>query len=174
MAWRAAISMAAATCSVSSSTRRQSRAAMVPMLTLSWLWHSVERENTLAGMVSFRASAVHADTPDLHGLEAVVDRRALATASGEVLRQSMVVLVVDQQGQLAVQQVGEIGHRGLQRVHGEGDVAAVEMPAVQHQFGITVDQRVVVGAVELVLDVLAHPGSASSSTPMTCGAQRIE
>jgi len=29
---------------------------------LSWLWHSVERENTDAGMVSFSASAVHADT----------------------------------------------------------------------------------------------------------------
>ncbi|HRE17927.1 MAG TPA: 3-methyl-2-oxobutanoate hydroxymethyltransferase, partial [Rhodocyclaceae bacterium] len=33
------------------------------MLTLSWLWHSVERENTEAGMVSFRASAVHAEAP---------------------------------------------------------------------------------------------------------------
>ena len=33
---------------------------MVPMLTLSWLWHSVERENTLAGMVFFNASAVQA------------------------------------------------------------------------------------------------------------------
>ncbi len=35
---------------------------MVPMLTLSWLWHSVERENTLAGMVSLSASAVQAET----------------------------------------------------------------------------------------------------------------
>jgi hypothetical protein len=31
------------------------------MLTLSWLWHSVERENTEAGMVSLSASAVHAE-----------------------------------------------------------------------------------------------------------------
>src|SRR5258707_2750039 len=52
---------AAPTCSVSSRIRRQSRAAMVPMLTLSWLCASVERENTLAGMVSLSASAVHAD-----------------------------------------------------------------------------------------------------------------
>ena len=51
----------AATVSVSSSTRRQSRAAMVPMLTLSWLWHSVLRLKTLAGMVSFSASAVSAE-----------------------------------------------------------------------------------------------------------------
>ena len=36
---------------------------MVPMLTLSWLWHSVEREKTLAGMVCLSASAVQAETP---------------------------------------------------------------------------------------------------------------
>jgi hypothetical protein len=35
---------------------------MVPMLTLSWLWHSVEREKTLAGMLFFSASAVQAET----------------------------------------------------------------------------------------------------------------
>ena len=34
---------------------------MVPMLTLSWLWHSVEREKADAGMVSFSASAVQAE-----------------------------------------------------------------------------------------------------------------
>ena len=51
----------AATVSVSSRTRTQSRAAMVPMLTLSWLWFSVLRLNTLAGIVAFRASAVSAD-----------------------------------------------------------------------------------------------------------------
>ena len=51
----------AATVSVSSRMRRQSRAAMVPMLTLSWLWHSVLRLNTLAGMVSFSASAASAE-----------------------------------------------------------------------------------------------------------------
>ncbi len=32
------------------------------MLTLSWLCDSVDRENALAGIVSFSASAVHADT----------------------------------------------------------------------------------------------------------------
>ena len=35
--WRTVINKAAATCSVNSSTRKQSRAAIVPMLTLSWL-----------------------------------------------------------------------------------------------------------------------------------------
>ncbi|MNT81292.1 hypothetical protein D3C72_2208720 [compost metagenome] len=33
------------------------------MLTLSWLWHSVERENAVAGMVCLSASAVHAEAP---------------------------------------------------------------------------------------------------------------
>jgi hypothetical protein len=51
----------AATVSVSSTIRRQSRAAIVPMLTLSWLWHSVLRLKTLAGIVSFKASAASAD-----------------------------------------------------------------------------------------------------------------
>ena len=36
-------------------------AAIVPMLTLSWLCDSVLRLKTLAGMVSFRASAVRAE-----------------------------------------------------------------------------------------------------------------
>ena len=31
------------------------------MLTLSWLWHSVLRLNTLAGMVFFNASAASAE-----------------------------------------------------------------------------------------------------------------
>ena len=41
--------------------RRQSRAAIVPMLTLSWLCDSVLRENAAAGIVSLSASAVSAE-----------------------------------------------------------------------------------------------------------------
>ena len=37
--------------------RRASLAAMVPMLTLSWLWDSQDREKEAAGMVNFSASA---------------------------------------------------------------------------------------------------------------------
>ena len=40
---------------------RASRAAIVPMETLSWLWASVEREWMLAGLHSFNASAVSAE-----------------------------------------------------------------------------------------------------------------
>ena len=40
---------------------RASRAAIVPMLTLSWLCASVEREWMLAGLHSFSASAVSAE-----------------------------------------------------------------------------------------------------------------
>ena len=47
----------AATVSDSSTILRQSRAAMVPMLTLSWLCASVLRLKAEAGMVSFEASA---------------------------------------------------------------------------------------------------------------------
>jgi len=38
-----------------------SLAAMVPMLTLSWLCDSVEREKDAAGIVALRASAASAD-----------------------------------------------------------------------------------------------------------------
>ena len=51
----------AATVSDNSSTRNRSRAAIVPMLTLSWLCDSVLRLNTLAGIVNLSASAVSAD-----------------------------------------------------------------------------------------------------------------
>ena len=52
----------ATACPVSSHTRKASRAAMVPMLTLSWLCDSVERENEATGMDACKASAVSADS----------------------------------------------------------------------------------------------------------------
>src|SRR5262249_61122128 len=48
-AWHRAIRWIAAIWQASSTTQRASRAAIVPMLTLSWLWASVERENDVAG-----------------------------------------------------------------------------------------------------------------------------
>ena len=44
-----------------STIERASRAAIVPMETLSWLWASVEREWIVAGLHSFIASAVSAE-----------------------------------------------------------------------------------------------------------------
>ena len=44
-----------------STIERASRAAIVPMETLSWLWASVEREWMLAGLHNFSASAVSAE-----------------------------------------------------------------------------------------------------------------
>ena len=61
MAWTPARVSAAPTCSDSWRTRKQSRAAIVPMLTLSWLCDSVEREKDAAGIVALRASAASAD-----------------------------------------------------------------------------------------------------------------
>ena len=45
----------------SSTIVRASRAAIAPIETLSWLWHSVEREWIVAGLQSFIASAVIAE-----------------------------------------------------------------------------------------------------------------
>src|SRR5690606_22672090 len=84
---------------------------------------------------------------DLHGLEAVVDHRGAFRRAGQVARQTVVVAGVDQQGELAVEQVGDVGHQVLQAVHREGDVPAVEVATVQHALGVAVDDRVVVGAV---------------------------
>ena len=95
---------------------------------------------------------------DLQRLQAVIDRRALAAGAGQVGRQAVVVARVHQQRQLAVQQVGQVGDGRLQRIHRHRDMAAVEMAAMQHALANRIDQRVVVGAVELVLDQLPQPG----------------
>ena len=47
----------ATTRSVRVQIRRASLAAMVPMLTLSWLWDSQDLEKEAAGMVNLSASA---------------------------------------------------------------------------------------------------------------------
>ena len=91
---------------------------------------------------------------DLYGFEAVVDHRRLRWRAGQVARQAVVVAGVDQQSELAIEQVGDVADQVLQAVHGEGDMAAVEVPAVQGALGFGVEQRVVVGAVQLDLDEL--------------------
>ena len=107
-------------CWAISTIERASRAAIVPMLTLSWLWASVEREWMLAGLHSFSASAVSAEQRQLHALEAVVQARlgiVVGEVRDQVRRQADVELLVDDQLELAVHQVAEVGQRDLQRVH---------------------------------------------------------
>ncbi len=86
----------------------------------------------------------------------MVDGGALAGHAGQVGRQALAVAGVDQQRHLAVQQVGEVGHRVLHAVHGKGDVATVEVAAMQHTLAFGVDDGVVVGAVQLILDAVAE------------------
>ena len=69
----------------------------------------------------------------------------------------MVEFAVGQQRQLVIHQVGQIGQHGFQTTHREGDVATVEIAAIRHQLGLAVDQRIIVGAVQLILDIAAHP-----------------
>lgn len=90
----------------------------------------MERENTLAGIVFFQGFGGPGAGADLHSLEAVVDHRAGARCTGQIARQAMVVASVDQQCELAVEQVGDVADQVFQAVHGEGDVPAVEVPAV--------------------------------------------
>ena len=82
---------------------------------------------------------------------------------------------VAQQRHLPVDQIGDVRDRDLEHVHRHARMAAVEIAAVQDIAGVGVEQRVVVGAVEFDLEHGARmKGSESSSTPITCGAQRIE
>ena len=90
----------------------------------------------------------------------MIDRGARRRRARQVARQAVVEVHVDQQRELPVHQIGQIGDRDFQRVHRERDMAAVEVAAVQHALVVGIDQRVVVRAVQLVLDVAAHPGQA--------------
>ncbi len=87
----------------------------------------------------------------------------------------MVVAGVDQQGELPIEQVGDVAHQVFQAVHGEGDMPAVEVSAVQHAFFFGVDQRVVVGAVQLGFDELTEQAQAVGQYAqyVGCAAQRV-
>ena len=71
----------------SSTIARASRAAMVPMLTLSWLWPPSSGRRTLAGVGELERLGGKGRAVQLHALEAVVqsrprDRRRRRTGSG--------------------------------------------------------------------------------------------
>ncbi|MCY1428996.1 hypothetical protein D9M71_448970 [compost metagenome] len=97
---------------------------------------------------------------NLHRLETMVEHRSLFAGARQVTWQPMVVAHVHQQGELAVEQVGDVGYQCLEAVHGEGDMATVEVPAMQYPFGLSVDDRVVVGAIEFGFDEAAQPAQA--------------
>ena len=114
-AWQSASSTIAATVSESSRIRRQSRAAIVPMLTLSWLCDSVLRENDAAGSVSLSASAVSAEVEIPIAL-----KPWLPPPFGvEVLGQAAARRGRAQELHLAVEQIGDARHRALEPVHRE-------------------------------------------------------
>ena len=82
-------------------------------------------------MVSFSASAVQAEALICSALRPWLIAARGPVDAGQVGRQAVVVAGVDQQRHLAIQQVGHVGHGVFHAVHREGDVAAIEMAAVQ-------------------------------------------
>jgi hypothetical protein len=85
---------------------------------------------------------------DLRGLEAVV--RARASRCSQRSAAACCWCKVKQR-HLAVQQVGDVGDGGLEPIHRERHVSAVEVPTVQDLVGLGVDDGVVVDAVDLRL-----------------------
>lgn len=49
---------------------------------------------------------------------------------------------------VAVGEISKVGHGGLERVHGQCNVTAVEMAAMQELTGLRIQQGVVIGTVE--------------------------
>ena len=82
-------------------------------------------------MVNLSASAVHAETLICNAFKSVIDRRPRPLHTRQVRRQAVAVAAIDQQRHLPVEQIGQIGHGVFHAVHGKGDVAAVEVTAVQ-------------------------------------------
>ena len=90
----------------------------------------------------------------------MIERRALERGTAEVAGQATVVAAVDQQCQLAVEQVSQVGDRRLEAIHHHRHMATVEVAAVENLAGLDIDQRIVVGAVELRLQEAAPPAEA--------------
>ncbi len=105
----------------------------------------------------------------------MIDRGTRGSRARQIARQAVVKIHVDQQRELPVHQIGQIGDRDFQRVHRERDMATVEVAAVQHALVVGIDQRIVVRAVQFVLDVAAHPrqGIARNADHMRRTANRI-
>ncbi len=105
----------------------------------------------------------------------MVKAGVVAGRTGQVGGQAVIVAWVCHQRELSVEQVSHAGHRRLQAVHREGDMAAVEMTAVQHALFVRIDQRIVVGAVQLGFDPLPRPIQRvfQNADHMRRAAQRI-
>ena len=104
----------------------------MPMLTLSWLCDSVLRLNTLAGMVSFSASAVSADAVICMRLEAVVrDRAPRRPAPTRFAGRPWLVAGLHSSASWRSSRSATFATAVLSAVHRERDVAAVEVAAVQ-------------------------------------------
>ena len=105
----------------------------------------------------------------------MIDAGSFALAAGKIQRQPLVEFGIDQQSELSIHEIGKVGHRHLERIHGKGNVTTIKMATMQHQFGFTIDQRIIVGAVKFVLDVASHPaqGIAKHTDHMRRTANRV-
>src|SRR5690606_5925130 len=88
---------------------------------------------------------------DAHGFEAMVSARARSSYSHQIRSQATILLWQAQQDQLAVEQISDVSHGRFERVRHEGDVSAVEIPAVNDELMLCIHDRVVADAIDLDL-----------------------
>jgi len=113
--------------------------------TLSWLWFSVLRLKTLAGIVNFSASAANADAGDLHCLNPWWAAEFGFGEGHEVGRKSIAHGRLTQQHELAIEKVADVRHGDLECVHGKANMPAVEVAAMEDLARVGIDQGVVAG-----------------------------
>jgi len=87
----------------------------------------------------------------------VIVRHLVRLDADQVRRKTAVHVRVDHEGHLAVRHVRGGGQGRLERIHGQRDMPAVEVPAHEHDTCFRVDERVVIGAVRLYFDPPGHP-----------------
>ena len=58
------------------------------------------------------------------------------------------------------QQIGEIGHRRLHAIHGHGNMAAIEVAAMQNTLLFGINNRIVIGAIEFGFNKTPQPRQA--------------
>ena len=88
----------------------------------------------------------------------MIDHRAILRRTSQVAWQPVIVLSVDKQRHLTIQQIGNVGDGVFHGVHDECDMAAVKMAAMQHEFMIRINNRIVIRAVEFRLDLTTKIG----------------
>ena len=120
----------------------------------------------------------HRRAAKLHALEAVVQsclRVARIEPRDQVGGQPRVELLVDEQLELPVQEIAEVGERHLERVHRLPDVTAVEVATALDPLAPHVEQRVVIGGVDLRPDPLLHPVEhvTQHARHVGCAADRV-